>query len=246
MSTRVWLPFAGGPLLLAISMTLAAAPTPEAVSAVVGTKVRSVRPVPEWPGLFEVIGPNDSIYYVDEKIAHVVAGQLIDLRNLRNLSQESLDAGHAIPFDTLPLQHALVRRKGAGTRRVAVFADPDCPFCAKLEQSLASVDDVTIYILPLPLEELHPGATQHMRAIWCAASPGDAWDAWLLRREAPAAATPATAGDAPCEPPLAAVREFAERAGITGTPLVVFPSGRAVFGSLAPVTLEYYLGEKAR
>lgn len=243
MLRKIGRPLAGGSLLFAVSLALAAAPTPEEVSTVVGTKVRSVRPVAEWPGLYEVIGPNDSIYYVDEKVNHVVAGQLIDLRNLRNLSQESLDAAHSIPFDTLPLQHALVRRKGAGTRRVAVFADPDCPFCAKLEQSLASVDDVTIYVLPFPLEELHPGATEHMRAIWCAASPGAAWDAWLLRREAP---TAAPAGATACEPPLAAVREFAERSGITGTPLLVFPSGRAVFGSLAPVTLEYYLGEKSR
>jgi thiol:disulfide interchange protein DsbC len=224
---------------LVATMAEAAGPTPEQVSAATGVKVRSVRPVAEWPGLYEVIGPDDSVFYVDESAAHVVAGQLVDLRTLRNLSQESLDAGRAMAFDSLPLQHAIVRRKGNGARRLAVFADPDCPFCEKLEHSLLAVTDVTIYLLPYPLEELHPGATERMRAIWCAASPADAWDAWMLRREAAAA----TGAAAQCEPPLAAVREFAERAGIGGTPLLVFPSGRVVYGSLAPVTLEFYLNE---
>jgi thiol:disulfide interchange protein DsbC len=229
-----------GALLLCAGQAVAAGPTPEQVSAATGVKVQSVRPVPEWPGLFEVIGPDDSVFYVDESAAHVVAGQLVDLRTLRNLSQESLDAARSMPFESLPLQHAIVRRKGNGSRRLAVFADPDCPFCAKLEQSLQQVNDVTVYVLPYPLEELHPGASEHMRAIWCAAAPGDAWDAWLLRREA----VPATGTGAQCDPPLAAVHEFAERAGIGGTPLLVFASGRVVYGSLAPVTLEFYLNER--
>jgi thiol:disulfide interchange protein DsbC len=230
---------AGVALALVTGAAVAKGPTPEQVAAVTGAKVKSMRPVPEWPGLYEVIDLNDSVYYVNEQVTHVVAGQLIDLHTLRNLSQESLDAGRAMAFDSLPLQHAIVRRKGNGTRRLAVFADPDCPFCEKLEHSLRDVTDVTIYVLPYPLEELHPGATEHMRAIWCAASPADAWDAWMLRREAVAASGVA----AQCEPPIAAVREFAERAGIGGTPLLVFPSGRVVYGSLAPVTLEYYLNE---
>jgi len=36
-------------------------------------------------------------------------------------------------FDSLPLDQSFTVVKGKGERRLAVFTDPDCPFCRRLK-----------------------------------------------------------------------------------------------------------------
>ncbi|WP_305016795.1 thioredoxin fold domain-containing protein [Mycobacterium tuberculosis] len=47
--------------------------------------------------------------------------------------------------------------KGNGSRKIAVFSDPDCPFCKRVEQEFEKMNDVTVYILLYPIEQL-PGS----------------------------------------------------------------------------------------
>ena len=49
-----------------------------------------------------------------------------------------------------------------------VFTDVDCPFCARLEQTLQDVDNVTVYNFMYPIDSLHPAARNKQKAIWCA------------------------------------------------------------------------------
>ena len=41
-------------------------------------------------------------------------------------------------WDSLPLELAMKKVKGNGERKLAVFSDADCPFCARLENELKS------------------------------------------------------------------------------------------------------------
>ena len=41
-----------------------------------------------------------------------------------------------ISFDSLPLQHAVVRVRGNGERKIALIIDPLCPYSRQYEQSL--------------------------------------------------------------------------------------------------------------
>jgi thiol:disulfide interchange protein DsbC len=63
-----------------------------------------------------------------------------------------------IAFDTLPLADAIKTVRGKGERVIAVFSDPDCPFCRRLETELDKLDNVTLYTFLYPLEGLHPEA----------------------------------------------------------------------------------------
>lgn len=57
----------------------------------------------------------------------------------------------AIYFDSLPLEHAIVRVHGNGATKIAVFTDPTCPYSKQLERNLNKMDNVTIYTIMAPI-----------------------------------------------------------------------------------------------
>jgi len=202
-----------------------------------GVNVRSVQPVPIRDGLYEVIDDRGAVFYLDGAARIGFQCELFDVATRRNLTQESLARFRAVQFDALPLELAIRRVKGDGTRRLAVFADPDCPYCSKLEHELEGVDDVTVYTFLYPIASLHPDAAERSRRIWCADDRDAAWRAWLLaRRDAPAAPEG-------CESPVAKIDEIASRFWINGTPSLIFDSGRVVHGTLPRAVIETYLVE---
>jgi thiol:disulfide interchange protein DsbC len=139
--------------------------------------VLDVRATP-MPGIYEVYN-GDNIAYTDSKGDYLLLGSLLDTRTKANLTAESMDARQSIDFSSLPLDKAIVIVKGNGLRKLAVFTDPDCPFCRKVEAELARLNDVTLYMFLYPVEELHPGATQKAKQLWCAPDKAKAWLAWM-------------------------------------------------------------------
>ena len=79
---------------------------------------------------------------------------------------------------------AIKKVKGNGERTMYVFSDADCPFCAKLEQELKTVDNVTIYTFLFPIDSLHPDAARKSRIIWCAADRAEGVGCVLRDRRA--------------------------------------------------------------
>ncbi len=140
-------------------------------------------------------------------------------------------------FQTLPLDPAIERVKGDGSRRLAVFADPDCSFCAQLGRELEGVDNVTIYTFLYPIPQLHPEAAARATRIWCAPDRNAAWLAWLLDR------VEATESPTGCDAPTSRVAEIAPRFWVNGTPSLVFGSGRVLSGALGTDVLENFLSE---
>ena len=131
------------------------------------TPIERVQPS-EIPGLYEVmIGRNPA--YTDATGRYFVFGHLFDLQTQRDLTAERLQAEQRVAFAELPLSDAIRTIRGAGERVLAVFSDPDCPYCRRLEEELAKVDNLTVYTFAYPLESLHPQARDKAVAVWCAA-----------------------------------------------------------------------------
>lgn len=200
-------------------------------------KVRSVTPVPMRGGLYEIIDEQGAVFYMDGAGKIGFQCEIMDVATKRSLTQESLARLRAVEFDALPKDLAIKRVKGDGSRRLAVFADPECPYCRSLEQELAQVDNVTVYTYLYPIEALHPGATERAAKIWCGENPDAAWRTWLLEDKA----SPMRAGA--CESPVPQIAELARQHMLAGTPSMVFGSGRVFTGSLAAKELEEYLDE---
>ena len=122
--------------------------------------------------LYEVVGNGNRIFYTDAKGEFALMGNLIDLKTRVNLTQQRQDQLNVVDFSRLPLDKAFVKVKGDGSRKIAIFTDPDCPYCKRLEQELAKVSNVTVYVFLYPLPQLHPDAPRKARAVWCACGPG--------------------------------------------------------------------------
>ncbi len=169
------------------------------------------------PGLFEVtMGPN--VAYIDRSGRYFVFGHLYDMRTQRDLTAERKDGLGRVDFAALPLADAIKTVTGAGRRVVAVFSDPDCPYCKALERELAQIDDLTVYTFLYPLAAMHPEARSRAVAVWCAPDRAAAWRALMQEGKAPPVAE--------CAHPVERNVALAESLNIRGTPTLVAPDGR--------------------
>ena len=233
------------PLALAATLMFAAA-TAQANEAVIrkaltqqfpGANIASVQPTP-YSGLFEVY-LDGQIIYVDAKAQYVFAGDVIDLKNRANLTQDRLNRLQAVKWDTLPLNNALKTVKGKGERKLVVFSDVDCPYCRKFEAELAKVDNITVYTFLYPVEGLHPKAVQTSKQIWCAPDRNKAWDDYITRGSVPN-------NDGKCANPVEATIALGSKLKVNGTPTLVFANGVRVPGLVPAAQLERLLAANAQ
>jgi len=202
-------------------------------------RIIDVKPSPV-AGLFEVY-TGDMISYVDGTGNFLLVGSLMDTRTRRNLTADRVNERNAVSFDTLPLAQAIKVVKGNGKRRMAVFSDPDCPYCQQLEKQLASVSDVTIYTFLFPIASLHPDATHKAHAIWCAKDRGTTWTQWMQKHQ-PLPATPAK----PCkDDPIEALQALGDKLYVGSTPTLFFASGKRIAGAIPAAQIEQRLNEVA-
>lgn len=197
-----------------------------------GIVIQAVTPTP-MAGVWEV-WTGGRLVYTDNTGEYLLLGTLVETRSKTNLSQQRLNALRAVKFDSLPLDKSFTVVKGKGERRLAVFTDPDCPFCKRLERELDKLDNLTVHVFLYPLADLHPGAVQIARNVWCAADRAQSWSAYMLEGKTPAAVDN-------CETPLGAIAELAARLGVEGTPAILFANGRRVDGYIPAHEIEAIL-----
>ena len=183
------------------------------------------------PGIYEVF-TDGQIIYVDESATFIINGNLFNIDKNANLTQESMSKFTAIKFDQLPLNLAFKKVKGKGTRKLAYFADPNCGYCKKFEQDLATIDNVTIYVFLYPV--LGPDSMEISKSIWCSKDRIKAWDDQLVRNIAPTA--PGT-----CATPIDKIVEFGKQKRINGTPTMFFADGQRIPGAIPTDQIEQRL-----
>jgi thiol:disulfide interchange protein DsbC len=194
-----------------------------------GLEVMSVTKSPFF-GLYEVF-TGDQMAYTDAKVTYIMLGTVIDPASRTNLTEERIQALKAINVADLPLDQAIKVVRGKGERKMIVFSDADCPFCKRLENTLADMDNVTAYILLYPIDQLHPDAARKSKMIWCSADRPKAWLDYMLKGNLPA-------NDGNCETPLPQLQALAQKYRVVATPTMVFMDGRVVPGALPKERLE--------
>ncbi len=199
--------------------------------------VQSVTKIPNID-LYEVIVGTD-VYYTDDKVQYLVEGNLIDLKTEKNLTAERQRELKETPiaWSDLPLDLAFKKVKGKGERKVAVFSDPDCPYCKRLESSLKDLDNVTIYTFLFPLVGLHPQAVDRSKSIWCSPDRNKAWDEYMLKGVQPSAPKD-------CDNPVDKVLAYGQKKNINSTPTMVFASGKRLNGAYPREAIEQNLNAK--
>jgi thiol:disulfide interchange protein DsbC len=184
------------------------------------------------PGLYEVRINDLDIFYTDEQGNYLLQGNLIDVKAKRNLTEERVDKLSAVAFDKLPAQDAIKIVRGDGKRQLAVFADPNCPYCKQFERDMTKVDNVTVQLYLYPV--LGPDSAVKARNIWCAKDKAQAWNDWMQRGVVPATAECDTAA-------LTRNREFGQKHNISGTPTLIFSDGTRAPGAIPAAQVEKQL-----
>jgi thiol:disulfide interchange protein DsbC len=176
------------------------------------------------------------LIYTDADGSHVLQGEIIDTKSKSNLTRQRIDKLTAIKFDELPLKDAMVFKQGNGSRRLAVFADPNCGYCKRLERELVSLKDVTIYNFVYPV--LGPDSDAKSRAIWCSKDALKTWRDWMLDGVTP----PRAMGN--CDTgAIQRTTAFGQKYRINGTPALFFENGERVPGAMSGADLAKRLDE---
>ncbi len=221
-------------LLLALPLA-AAAQDAEAIKSALKKKfpdapIEAVRKVP-YGNLYEVIGQGEILYTDGETSFLIVGGSLIDAKTRENVTEQRMRQVNAIAFDSLPLDSAIKIVRGNGSRRVAVFEDPNCGYCKRLERDLAGVKDLTMYVLLYPI--LSPDSLEKSKAVWCSKDRAKAWLDLMLKDERPAAAN--------CDTPIDKVLAYGQSKRISGTPTMIFEDGERLPGAVPMAQFEQRL-----
>jgi thiol:disulfide interchange protein DsbC len=181
-------------------------------------------------GLWEVRIGTD-ILYSDAEGNFLMQGDIFDTRERKNVTQARVERLTAFDFPSLPIRDAITIRQGNGSRKLAVFVDPNCGFCKRFERDLASLKDVTIYNFVYPI--LGPDSETKSRDIWCAKDRSKAWRDWMIDGKLPPKA------DANCDV-TAITRNVAlgKKHRVNGTPATVLEDGVRLPGAVPLDTLE--------
>lgn len=162
--------------------------------------------------------------YINYSKTHLLQGQVLRLKDGENLTNLRTAALNRVDVSNIPLEDALIVGNPQAPKKVVVFTDPQCHFCAKLHHELpkvvASDPSIAFYIKLLPLA-MHPDAYHIAKSIVCNRSMEMLEDSFANK---------------PVPPPLCraeavdATIELARTLGIRSTPTLVLPDGRPFSG----------------
>jgi thiol:disulfide interchange protein DsbC len=189
--------------------------------------VESLRKIP-YGGLYEaVIG--GEIYYVNATLDFLVAGAIVDLKTSENITEKRMQQLTAVKWESLPLDQAIKITRGNGSRKIAIFEDPNCGYCKRFERDLMGVTDITVYVMLFPI--LSPDSMEKSKAIWCSADPAKVWLDHMVRDAA-------ITGDTKCATPIDKNLALGQSKRMRGTPTIIFENGDRIPGAISIADLE--------
>jgi thiol:disulfide interchange protein DsbC len=210
------------------------------------TKLRSLYPATTFSdvvkapvaGLWEIRMRNQ-VAYTDESGRYFLFGSVYDMKTQTDLTAavrpepKSAPTSKIVQFPSQFLNNAIKTVRGDGSRVIAVFSDPKCPYCKNFESEVAKLNNVTIYTFIYPI--LGEASKQLSVAVWCSQNRERAWSDLLINGKSPKMTA--------CANPMNDNIVLGSRLGIQGTPSVIASDGR-VFTGAAPVSrLESWLSE---
>jgi thiol:disulfide interchange protein DsbC len=217
--------FAAGAAALLLALP-AAAQDMEKIKAelrkvVADAPIESIRKTP-YAGLYEVVVGGE-VVYTDEKGSFLFLGNVIDINNKENLTEARMRQVNKIDFAALPLDRAIKIVRGNGSRKIAIFEDPNCGYCKRFERDLQGVNDITVYVFLYPI--LSADSVEKAKAIWCSKDPGKLWMDTMTKEVVPS-------GDKSCPTPLDKNVAYGRDKKINGTPTIIFEDGERVPGAM--------------
>lgn len=181
------------------------------------------------------------VVFMDFGKKNLIAGTVFPLQSKTAAGKPAAGEAQvaALNVAAIPLENSIIMGNPKGEKRLFVFTDPDCPFCARMHGELKKLavmePDLAIYVKLLPLK-IHPQAYDRARVILGAKGKSPE----MLDHAFSGAKLPAPR-DGDDKMPVDDTIRFAESAGITVTPTLVLPDGRVMPGFREAAALKVLL-----
>jgi thiol:disulfide interchange protein DsbC len=237
-------PAVAAPARPAAFQAKAGTPDARAVEAVTALSpqsvVEQVRPA-ALPGFREVVVGGQIAYVSDDGRYLFLPGQggaLFDVASRSNLTEVALSAQRKRLLDTVPVSERIVFAPAEPRHRIAVFTDVSCGYCQKMHAEMAEYNrqGIAVEYLAFPRAGLGSPDYQTMVSVWCSPDRRKALtDAKNGRRVPPRT----------CKTSVNQQYDVGQRAGLTGTPMIIAADGTQISGYVPAPRLRQILDEIA-
>ncbi len=165
------------------------------------------------------------LYYVTDDGRYLLSGELYDLEERKNLSEEytagkrvellaAVDPGELLIYSPEEVKHS-----------VTIFTDIDCPYCRKLHDEMPDYHKRGIEVRYVLYPRARKGSESYDKAIsvWCNKERKQALDLAKSGEEVE---------DLTCDHPIDRHVALGQQVGVRGTPAIVTSDGRMLPGYL--------------
>jgi thiol:disulfide interchange protein DsbC len=203
--------------------------------------IDKVGPAP-MPGFREALAQGQVVYVSDDGRYLFLPGSggaLFDTQVKKNLSEDSLAGMRKDLVKTIPASERIVFAPANPKHTVTVFTDVECGYCRKLHSEIAEYNRQGIAIEYLAFPRMGIGSDDYkkMVSVWCAAD----------RRKAltDAKSDHGSVASKDCKNSVTQQYNVGQRAGLTGTPMILTADGVQLGGYVPPAQLREALDKLA-
>jgi len=166
--------------------------------------------------------------YVTEDGGYALIGNLLDLKNGINLTQQA-QARENIPLlKSFPEKDVIIfKAEGKEKAAISVFTDTSCPFCKKFHKEVPQLQKagVSVRYLPFPRGMDKGPGYKDMLSVWCSKDRNKAMNIAM-------GVSSGKLGNGNCgaDKVFRAGFELGRKAGVKGTPAIYLPNGSLIGG----------------
>lgn len=186
------------------------------------------------------VGDKSIFFFTNDKLDFLInvnSGEVLSPSSKKNITTSRQFDRNIETFKSLPFETAFSIKYGDGSRKIAVFSDPDCPFCQEMEKNwdMQPPNNVTVYYFMNPLKSIHPNADEISKRIVCSAEPAKNWIKYTTAPTKEDAFRALPKNPSNCEKAKFVDQqdELAAFLGFNGTPYILFDNGIITSGKLS-------------
>lgn len=171
---------------------------------------------------------NRGLLYIDFSKKFLVSGRIVELSTKEDKTEASVfRIQKSVDTSKIKLNHNLVIGNKNAKKKLIIFTDPDCSFCAKLHEEIKKAaqqrNDLVFYIKLYPLE-FHKDAYWKSKSVICSNSLNLLEDNFSGKQIKKVDCKTSEVDDN---------IKTAKALGINATPAIIFPDGKLHMGLLS-------------
>jgi thiol:disulfide interchange protein DsbC len=175
-----------------------------------------------------------NIAYVSEDGRYALVGDLRDLEDRRNITEEHRGKSRLSALKAIKPEQAIEFAPPSPKHFIYVFTDVDCAYCRKLHKEVGQLNQAGIAVryLAFPRAGIDSESFKKTESVWCAKDPKTALtDAKAGQDVAPAR----------CDNPVKKEYELGLALGVKGTPTIILENGQELGGYMPAERLAAYI-----